>query len=297
MEAPFSSTSAPIVIPKAFVQLASYFFLAQWEGLRSQASWNVGCNHRNTLWFLLCRELGSAVGLSLASLGRELERPQAQAGKGDINNPNSLCVSPKNLGAFHQFSGEVLLLGVYQRSCFGLSYLHLKCTECCSRNRPFWKLPLNHLLFLLLCAGRKGGHKGRARQYTSPEEIDAQLQAEKQKARVCLLLCVLSVLIPALSSLAVLCSGAMAAEPSAADHSSTDHSMDPKYLQLGRLQSVTQSGSWGFHSSSGDLFSPYFIIPVSSVSSFVLHLGFGEQGPHFDMLLYVEITVFALFLL
>uniref|UniRef100_A0A4X2LPA3 PDGFA associated protein 1 n=1 Tax=Vombatus ursinus TaxID=29139 RepID=A0A4X2LPA3_VOMUR len=33
------------------------------------------------------------------------------------------------------------------------------------------------------CTGRKGGHKGRARQYTSPEEIDAQLQAEKQKAR------------------------------------------------------------------------------------------------------------------
>ncbi|XP_061455375.1 28 kDa heat- and acid-stable phosphoprotein [Rhineura floridana] len=31
--------------------------------------------------------------------------------------------------------------------------------------------------------GRKGGHKGRARQYTSPEEIDAQLQAEKQKAK------------------------------------------------------------------------------------------------------------------
>uniref|UniRef100_A0A8C9PKV1 Casein kinase substrate phosphoprotein PP28 domain-containing protein n=1 Tax=Spermophilus dauricus TaxID=99837 RepID=A0A8C9PKV1_SPEDA len=31
--------------------------------------------------------------------------------------------------------------------------------------------------------GVKGGHKGRARQYTSPEEIDAQLQAEKQKAR------------------------------------------------------------------------------------------------------------------
>ncbi|XP_030066900.1 28 kDa heat- and acid-stable phosphoprotein isoform X2 [Microcaecilia unicolor] len=29
--------------------------------------------------------------------------------------------------------------------------------------------------------GRKGGHKGRARQYTSPEEIDAQLQAEKEK--------------------------------------------------------------------------------------------------------------------
>lgn len=30
--------------------------------------------------------------------------------------------------------------------------------------------------------GRKGGHKGRARQCTSPKEIDAQLQAEK-KAR------------------------------------------------------------------------------------------------------------------
>lgn len=36
----------------------------------------------------------------------------------------------------------------------------------------------------LFFAGRKGGHKGRARQYTSPEEIDAQLQAEKQKAKV-----------------------------------------------------------------------------------------------------------------
>uniref|UniRef100_A0A2I3RYD6 Casein kinase substrate phosphoprotein PP28 domain-containing protein n=1 Tax=Pan troglodytes TaxID=9598 RepID=A0A2I3RYD6_PANTR len=31
--------------------------------------------------------------------------------------------------------------------------------------------------------GRKGGHKGQARQYTSPEEIEAQLHAEKQKAR------------------------------------------------------------------------------------------------------------------
>nr|XP_042131186.1 28 kDa heat- and acid-stable phosphoprotein-like [Peromyscus maniculatus bairdii] len=30
--------------------------------------------------------------------------------------------------------------------------------------------------------GRKGGHKGRVRQYTSLEEINAQLQAEKQKA-------------------------------------------------------------------------------------------------------------------
>uniref|UniRef100_A0A8V0ZJF8 PDGFA associated protein 1 n=1 Tax=Gallus gallus TaxID=9031 RepID=A0A8V0ZJF8_CHICK len=40
---------------------------------------------------------------------------------------------------------------------------------------------MHHLHNWLL--GRKGGHKGRARQYTSPEEIDAQLQAEKQKAR------------------------------------------------------------------------------------------------------------------
>nr|XP_055154892.1 28 kDa heat- and acid-stable phosphoprotein-like [Symphalangus syndactylus] len=31
--------------------------------------------------------------------------------------------------------------------------------------------------------GRKGAHIGQARQYTSPEEIEAQLQAEKQKAR------------------------------------------------------------------------------------------------------------------
>ncbi|KAF5913123.1 hypothetical protein HPG69_009074 [Diceros bicornis minor] len=31
--------------------------------------------------------------------------------------------------------------------------------------------------------GRRGGHKGQLRQYTSPKEIKAQLQAEKQKAR------------------------------------------------------------------------------------------------------------------
>ncbi|KAJ7403994.1 28 kDa heat- and acid-stable phosphoprotein [Willisornis vidua] len=41
--------------------------------------------------------------------------------------------------------------------------------------------PCHHKVPVVL--GRKGGHKGRARQYTSPEEIDAQLQAEKQKAR------------------------------------------------------------------------------------------------------------------
>ncbi|XP_005992374.1 pdgfa associated protein 1b [Latimeria chalumnae] len=31
--------------------------------------------------------------------------------------------------------------------------------------------------------GKKGSHKGRMRQYTSPEEIEAQLQAERQKAK------------------------------------------------------------------------------------------------------------------
>lgn len=105
--------------------------------------------------------------------------------EGGISNPNSLCVSPENLGAFHRVQCGVLLFRFCQRSSFGLSYPHLKSRECCRRSRPFWKLPLNHLLFLLFYAGRKGGHKGRARQYTSPEEIDAQLQAEKQKARVC----------------------------------------------------------------------------------------------------------------
>ncbi|KAM7386487.1 hypothetical protein PAMA_009207 [Pampus argenteus] len=29
--------------------------------------------------------------------------------------------------------------------------------------------------------GRKGGHKGRMRTYTSPEEIDAQMKAEKER--------------------------------------------------------------------------------------------------------------------
>ncbi|KAM4698056.1 28 kDa heat- and acid-stable phosphoprotein [Rhinophrynus dorsalis] len=31
--------------------------------------------------------------------------------------------------------------------------------------------------------GRKGSHKGRMRQYTSPEEIDAQIKAEHEKAQ------------------------------------------------------------------------------------------------------------------
>lgn len=31
--------------------------------------------------------------------------------------------------------------------------------------------------------GKKGGHKGRARTYTSPEEIDAQMKAEKERKK------------------------------------------------------------------------------------------------------------------
>ncbi|XP_037649219.1 pdgfa associated protein 1b isoform X2 [Sebastes umbrosus] len=31
--------------------------------------------------------------------------------------------------------------------------------------------------------GRKGGHKGRVRQYTSPDEIDAQMKAEKERKK------------------------------------------------------------------------------------------------------------------
>lgn len=33
-------------------------------------------------------------------------------------------------------------------------------------------------------AGKKGGHKGRMRTYTSPEEIDAQMKAEKERKKV-----------------------------------------------------------------------------------------------------------------
>lgn len=32
--------------------------------------------------------------------------------------------------------------------------------------------------------GKKGGHKGRMRTYTSPEEIDAQMKAEKERRKV-----------------------------------------------------------------------------------------------------------------
>lgn len=36
----------------------------------------------------------------------------------------------------------------------------------------------------LFVLGRKGGHKGRMRTYTSPEEIDAQMKAEKERKKV-----------------------------------------------------------------------------------------------------------------
>lgn len=39
-------------------------------------------------------------------------------------------------------------------------------------------------LFLVIDTGRKGGHKGRMRTYTSPEEIDAQMKAEKERKKV-----------------------------------------------------------------------------------------------------------------
>lgn len=39
-------------------------------------------------------------------------------------------------------------------------------------------------LFLVIVTGRKGGHKGRMRTYTSPEEIDAQMKAEKERKKV-----------------------------------------------------------------------------------------------------------------
>ncbi|XP_065120978.1 pdgfa associated protein 1b [Paramisgurnus dabryanus] len=32
--------------------------------------------------------------------------------------------------------------------------------------------------------GKKGGHKGRMRTYTSPEEIDAQMKAEKERKKI-----------------------------------------------------------------------------------------------------------------
>lgn len=35
--------------------------------------------------------------------------------------------------------------------------------------------------------GKKGGHKGRMRTYTSPEEIDAQMKAEKERKKVAFL--------------------------------------------------------------------------------------------------------------
>ena len=37
---------------------------------------------------------------------------------------------------------------------------------------------------VVIVAGKKGGHKGRVRTYTSPEEIDAQMKAEKERKKV-----------------------------------------------------------------------------------------------------------------
>lgn len=36
---------------------------------------------------------------------------------------------------------------------------------------------------MVIAAGKKGGHKGRMRTYTSPEEIDAQMKAEKERKK------------------------------------------------------------------------------------------------------------------
>ena len=125
-----------------------------------------------------------------------------------MDNPNSLCNSPKILGVFHwdwqvQCIVFSLLFRFYQRSYFGLSFLHQKSRGSAAGGVDLsGSLSLNHLLILFFCTGRKGGHKGRARQYTSPEEIDAQLQAEKQKARVCVCLrYVLTVINPGLCSM------------------------------------------------------------------------------------------------
>lgn len=40
------------------------------------------------------------------------------------------------------------------------------------------------MLFFIMVVGRKGGHKGRMRTYTSPEEIDAQMKEEKERKKV-----------------------------------------------------------------------------------------------------------------
>jgi len=43
---------------------------------------------------------------------------------------------------------------------------------------------LNPFFMFLLILGKKGGHKGRMRTYTSPEEIDAQMKEEKERKKV-----------------------------------------------------------------------------------------------------------------
>lgn len=48
----------------------------------------------------------------------------------------------------------------------------------------FFVVVVVFIKIVIIFAGKKGGHKGRARMYTSPEEIDAQMKAEKEKKRV-----------------------------------------------------------------------------------------------------------------
>lgn len=88
--------------------------------------------------------------------------------------------------------------------------------------------------------------------------------------------------------------------------------MDPKYLQLERLQGVTQSGSWGLGDHPGqhlkvkgggadctaalEIFSPHISSFQSPVSAHLFCSLALENEGHI-LLLYVEITVFALFLL
>jgi len=40
------------------------------------------------------------------------------------------------------------------------------------------------VFIMVIIAGKRGSHKGRMRTYTSPEEIDAQMKAEKERKKV-----------------------------------------------------------------------------------------------------------------
>uniref|UniRef100_A0A8C3LWH0 PDGFA associated protein 1 n=1 Tax=Chrysolophus pictus TaxID=9089 RepID=A0A8C3LWH0_CHRPC len=104
----------------------------------------------------------------------------------EIVIPVLYVICSKFLEYFIETGNFHVSLFLYQSSSFGLPYVHQKARVCAEGGvKHPENLSLNNLFFLIIsvCTGRKGGHKGRARQYTSPEEIDAQLQAEKQKAR------------------------------------------------------------------------------------------------------------------